>query len=65
MQIVLNGRSLEVTCERLDGLLEELGYVDTKVATAVNGRFVARQARVSKQLRPGDRVEVIAPMQGG
>jgi thiamine biosynthesis protein ThiS len=31
----------------------------------VNGEFVAVQAREQILLRDGDRVEVLAPMQGG
>ena len=65
MQIILNGRPREVACSHLDQLLAELGYRGTKVATAVNGAFVARQARAGTELRAGDSLEVIAPMQGG
>jgi sulfur carrier protein len=65
MQIVLNGKPREVAGRRLDGVLEELGYQGAKVATAVNGRFVARGLRGETALGEGDRVEVIAPMQGG
>ncbi|MEO3429552.1 sulfur carrier protein ThiS [Pelagibius sp. CAU 1746] len=65
MQIVLNGKPREVKRDRLDRLLEELGYRDATVATAVNGNFVARPARAAMRIEDGDRVEVIAPMQGG
>lgn len=65
MRIVLNGKAREVTQERLDALLEELGYTGAKVATAVNGDFIARNIRAATRLKSGDRVEVIAPMQGG
>jgi len=65
MQIVLNGKARDVRASRLDALLEELGYQGAKVATAVNGDFVARPARAERRLGAGDRVEVIAPMQGG
>jgi sulfur carrier protein len=65
MRIVLNGKTRDVARDRLDVLLEELGYQGAKVATAVNGNFVARQARAATRLSDGDRVEVIAPLQGG
>ena len=65
MQIVLNGKPCDVTASHLDGLLDELGYQVAKVATAVNGSFVPRQSRAQTTLHPGDRIEVIAPMQGG
>jgi len=65
MRIVLNGKPREVAAARLDGVLEELGYRGARVATAVNGAFVARGLRRETALAEGDRVEVIAPMQGG
>ena len=65
MRIVLNGKPCEVAQARLDGVLQELGYHEAKVATAVNGDFIARPARAATALKEGDQVEVIAPMQGG
>ncbi|MGF1594007.1 MAG: sulfur carrier protein ThiS [Kiloniellaceae bacterium] len=65
MRIVLNGKPVEVAGARLDAVLAELGYRGAGVATAVNGAFVARTARGDVALGEGDRVEVIAPMQGG
>ena len=65
MHIVLNGRPCEVVGARLDRVLEELGYQGAKVATAVNGAFVAKGARRTTALSDGDALEVIAPMQGG
>lgn len=65
MKIVLNGAPRDVTACRLDAVLEELGYGDAKVATAVNEDFVARDDRADLVLTAGDRLEVVAPMQGG
>lgn len=56
MRIVLNGKPREVAGIRLDGVLEELGYQGAKVATAVNGAFVARDRRGETALAEGDRV---------
>jgi len=42
-----------------------LGFAEAKVATAVNGDFVPAGARAQRALGDGDRVEVLAPMQGG
>lgn len=64
-RIVLNGAETEVTATRLDAALEELGYASAVVATAVNGDFVARGARADTELADGDRLEVVAPLQGG
>lgn len=49
----------------LAALLDRLGLSDAVVATALNGRFVPSAERASTPLRAGDRVEVLAPMQGG
>jgi sulfur carrier protein len=64
MRIVLNGEAREVRARRLDTALEELGYEAT-VATAVNGGFVPAAARAATELGDGDRLEVLAPRQGG
>ncbi len=36
-----------------------------RVATAVNESFVATSERPAQELKEGDRVEIVAPMQGG
>ena len=64
MKIVLNGEPREVASETLSGLLEECGF-SGRVATAVNEEFVASSLRIAHRLQDGDRVEVLAPMQGG
>jgi sulfur carrier protein len=46
-------------------VLDELGYGEAVVTTAVNGEFVAAGVRPRTRLAEGDRVEVLAPVQGG
>ena len=65
MKIFLNDDAHEVDPGTLAAALDSLGYGDRKIATAVNGRFVAAAARPSTALADGDRIEVVAPMQGG
>ena len=65
MRIILNGEPRDVAATRLPDLLEELGFGDARVATAVNEEFVAVGDRGAVQLSAGDRLEVVAPMQGG
>lgn len=65
MKILVNGDSREVRAADLSGALEELGYGGAVVATAVNGEFVPAATRETVRLADGDRVEVLAPMQGG
>jgi sulfur carrier protein len=64
MKIVLNGEPREVVAETLAALLEECGF-SGRVAIAVNEGFVPASLRVAHMLNEGDRVEVLAPMQGG
>ena len=65
MKITINGSAHEVAAATLEQALSELGYRDSFLATAVNGEFVAKSSRHDKQLVDGDRIEVVAPMQGG
>ena len=65
MKIILNGAEAEIAAARLDLVLEELGYAGAVVATALNEDFVAREARSGTTLKDGDRLEVVAPLQGG
>ncbi|KZC39747.1 MULTISPECIES: sulfur carrier protein ThiS [Rhodanobacter] len=64
MNILVNGEP-QPPAEHLQALLARMGLAEAAVATAVNGRFVAAAQRAGTQLAAGDRVEVLAPMQGG
>jgi sulfur carrier protein len=65
MKILVNGAWHETQRDELAGALEELGYGGRVVSTAVNGEFIAAALRARTRLAEGDRVEVLAPMQGG
>lgn len=65
MNIQLNGERLQTDERTLDAVLISFGYQDVVVATAINGEFVAEEARKNTQLNEGDQIEVLAPMQGG
>jgi len=65
MKIQVNGAWREVSSAELAGALADLGYGEAVVSTALNGEFVAVQARSATPLTDGDRLEVLAPMQGG
>jgi len=65
MRIMHNGEAVEVTSETLETILNELGYAETVVATALNGEFIPVSMRENTSLNPGDSIEVLAPMQGG
>ena len=65
MQIILNGEPRDVRATLLPDILNELGFGEARVATAVNEDFVAVGLRAQVTLTEGDRLEVVAPMQGG
>lgn len=65
MRILVNGDWRETGAVDLAGALVEFGYAQAVVATALNGEFVPATSRPGARLSEGDRVEVLAPMQGG
>lgn len=65
MQIIVNQNPRDIRSETLGEVLTELGFTSTAIATAINGRFIPRAARADAILAEGDRLEVLAPMQGG
>ncbi|MCW6507698.1 sulfur carrier protein ThiS [Lichenifustis flavocetrariae] len=65
MTLIINGQPEDQAAETLFDLVETLGLADAMVATALNGAFVPAAARRRTALTEGDRVEILAPMQGG
>lgn len=65
MNITVNGTTQDTAATTLDALLVELGYAGAKVATAVNESFVPTIKRREQRLNDGDRIEIVAPRQGG
>ncbi len=65
MQILLNGEPVLTEARDLDELCEKLGLAGAKIATAVNGSFVAAARRAKTKLAPADAIEIVAPRQGG
>jgi sulfur carrier protein len=65
MRLVVNGVEQEIVAETLAAALLRLDYGEARVATALNGEFVPARKRGETGLRDGDRVEIVAPRQGG
>jgi sulfur carrier protein len=65
MKVLVNGDWRDTGAVDLAAVLLELGYGEAVVATAVNVEFVPAAARQGARLAEGDRIEVLAPMQGG
>lgn len=65
MKILLNGEALATDAKTLDELCARLGFAEAKIATAVNGSFVAAASRGVTPLTDSDEIEIVAPRQGG
>jgi sulfur carrier protein len=65
IRLTVNGETVEARTSSLAALMVELGYAGRKVATAVNGEFVAERARAATTLGAGDQIEIVAPRHGG
>ena len=65
MKITVNGEAAEIRAGTLAAALHELGYGGARIATAVNETFVPAALREGRELSPGDRLEILAPRQGG
>jgi sulfur carrier protein len=63
--VLVNGERTEIGAASLAELVARLGHAPEAVATALNGDFVPRQARAGTPVRAGDRIEIVAPRQGG
>jgi sulfur carrier protein len=64
LTVHVNGAAIDVVAVTLAELLVEAGFAG-RVATAVNGDFVPERARTETKLKPGDKIEVLTPRQGG
>ena len=63
--LIVNGERHEIASRRSRGALAALDYDAAIVATALNGEFVPRRKREATPLHEGDRIEILAPRQGG
>ena len=63
--VLVNGERDETAVASLAELVAQLGFSEDQVATARNGEFVPRQARAATRLAADDRIEIVAPRQGG
>ena len=65
MNVIVNGEAREVRATTLAEALAALDYGDATVATALNGEFVPAKARAATEVKAGDKIEIVAPRQGG
>ncbi|MBB3047332.1 sulfur carrier protein [Litorivivens lipolytica] len=66
IEVSVNSESKQIDgAKTLAELLGEWGFECQRVAVAVNEDFVPRSTYASVSLKAGDRVDVVAPVQGG
>ncbi len=65
MELTVNGERHDVAASTLADLMDALDYSGEWLATAVNGELVKASRRSERQLRDGDRIEILSPMKGG
>lgn len=65
MKLIINGEERQIEAGTLSALLTALDYEGDWLATALNGDLVPRAERARTALNDGDRIEILAPKQGG
>lgn len=66
IDVSVNNEPKHIAAEQpLAELLAEWGFACQCVAVAVNEDFVPRSSYVNVYLNAGDRIDVVAPVQGG
>ena len=63
--LLVNGETRDIDAATLAQVLEALDFAEAKVATALNGEFVPARTRAATPVKDGDRIEILAPRQGG
>ena len=65
LNVLVNGETVRSRAATLAQLVAELGYGGAKIATARNGEFVPEKARAATPIAANDKIEIVAPRQGG
>lgn len=66
IELSVNGerRQLEQTTS-IAAALKQWGYSGEDIAVAINGEFVPRSTYAERQVAQSDRIDIVAPIQGG
>ncbi len=65
MKILVNGEAMRTQAKTLGELCAALGHGRCKIATARNGDFVPATRRADTLIAENDKIEIVAPRQGG
>lgn len=66
MQIWLNDVPMDLpSTMTLEQALETFSYGHSTFAVAINHIFIPKQEHPNTMINPGDRIDIVVPMQGG
>ena len=66
MKLLINGESTEYSgSTQLSAFISERFPEGGKIAVAINQEFIPRSSYESYEIKDGDDIEIVAPMQGG
>ena len=65
IKVYVNGQATETKVQNLAALLLERQFDMASIAVAMDGEFVAKAYYHTTLLQAGQKIEVLAPMQGG
>ena len=65
MQLILNGEARSFEGQNIYQLLQDLGYVDKRIAVELNGEIVPKSQHAETILNDGDQLEIVVAVGGG
>lgn len=65
MHITLNGEPYSSQAKTVLELMQELGYLNKRVAVELNGDIVPKSEHAETLLNPGDQLEIVVAVGGG
>lgn len=65
LNLTVNGQACQSDAVTLQDWVNAQGLVPQAIATALNGRFVRRDARAALRLNEGDVILTFQPIEGG
>jgi sulfur carrier protein len=64
-EITVNGELKQISETNLQAFLQQFTAPDAAFAVAINQNFVPRSDYAKTELKTGDQLEILSPMQGG
>jgi sulfur carrier protein len=66
IEIIVNGAKQNITSDiNIKEMIKELNYTKEGFAVAINESFIAIKSYESTIIQANDRIEILAPVQGG